>query len=71
MAEVTAGEYLGRMVEGWRHFGTMLFRPACTGCKACRTLRVPVDHFRPNRSQQRNRKDERGRPSSCASANPR
>jgi leucyl-tRNA---protein transferase len=55
VAEVTAEEYLGRMIEGWRHFGTMLFRPACTSCHACRTLRVAVEHFRPNRSQKRNR----------------
>lgn len=55
VAEATAQEYLGRMTEGWRHFGTMLFRPACAECKACRTLRVLVDRFRPNRSQKRNR----------------
>jgi leucyl-tRNA---protein transferase len=56
VAEATAAEYLARMIEGWRHFGTMLFRPACGACNACRTLRVSVERFRPNRSQKRNKK---------------
>ena len=47
VAEVTAQEYLGRMIEGWRHFGSMLFRPSCPQCKACRTLRVLVDRIDP------------------------
>jgi len=60
VAELTAQEYLGRMIEGWRHFGSMLFRPACENCNACRTLRVCVERFRPNRSQKRKRKDNEG-----------
>jgi leucyl-tRNA---protein transferase len=33
-----------------------LFRPSCSSCRACRSLRVDVARFRPNRSQRRNRK---------------
>jgi arginine-tRNA-protein transferase len=56
VTSMTAAEYLERMIEGWRHFGPMLFRPACAGCKACQSLRVPVNRFTLNRSQKRNAK---------------
>jgi arginyl-tRNA--protein-N-Asp/Glu arginylyltransferase len=49
-------EYLQRLREGWRRFGSTLFRPRCPTCTACRSLRVLVDEFQPNRSQRRNRK---------------
>jgi arginyl-tRNA--protein-N-Asp/Glu arginylyltransferase len=51
-----AGEYKARLVEGWRRFGNMLFRPQCPACRACQSLRVLVDRFRPNRSQRRARR---------------
>jgi arginyl-tRNA--protein-N-Asp/Glu arginylyltransferase len=50
---MTRGEYLVRMLEGWRRFGTMLFRPACATCTSCRPLRVLAERFRPDRSQRR------------------
>jgi arginine-tRNA-protein transferase len=56
VAEMTQAEYLQRMLEGWRRFGTMLFRPACPSCRACQALRVKAGHFRPDRSQRRVRK---------------
>lgn len=59
-AEMTAAEYLRRMLDGWRRFGHMLFRPACPSCTACRALRVPVARFRPDRSQRRVRKLNEG-----------
>ena len=39
--------------RGWRKFGHNFFRPACPGCRACVPLRVPVERFRPSRSQER------------------
>lgn len=43
-----------RMLErGWRRFGTLYFRPACLACHECRSLRVDVERFRPNRSMRR------------------
>jgi arginyl-tRNA--protein-N-Asp/Glu arginylyltransferase len=51
---LSRAEYMERMLQGWRRFGDMLFRPRCPGCAACRSLRVVVERFRPNRSQRRN-----------------
>jgi arginine-tRNA-protein transferase len=53
VAAMTTEEYLERMLNGWRRFGNMLFRPACPHCTACRPLRVRADAFRPDRSQRR------------------
>jgi arginyl-tRNA--protein-N-Asp/Glu arginylyltransferase len=60
VSEMSAAEYLQRMVEGWRRFGNMLFRPACLACRACRSVRVKAAEFRPNRSQRRVRKANEG-----------
>lgn len=60
VAELSLEEYSARMMEGWRRFGHMLFRPRCEHCVACQSLRVDVERFRPNRSQQRVRKANEG-----------
>jgi arginine-tRNA-protein transferase len=49
-------EYLQRLNANWRRFGTTLFQPRCPACTACRSLRVKVDQFQPDRSQRRNRR---------------
>ena len=51
--EMTPEEYMERMLQGWRRFGHALFRPRCAACTACRSLRVVIDRFHPNRSQRR------------------
>src|SRR5437868_11488404 len=56
VAALTPTEYEERLREGWRRFGHLLFRPICSACIACRSLRVDVERFRPNRAQRRNRK---------------
>lgn len=44
----------GRLLEhGFRRSGHHVYRPACPDCTACRAVRVPVERFRPRRSQQR------------------
>jgi arginine-tRNA-protein transferase len=53
VVSISAQEYSARLIEGWRRFGGMLFRPQCPGCQACQSLRVDVEKFRPNRSQRR------------------
>jgi len=45
--------YQDLLSRGWRRFGWRFFRPACPACTRCRSLRVPVDRFRPSRSQRR------------------
>ncbi len=56
VASASAAEYMRRMREGWRRFGHTMFRPQCPACTACRSLRVVVERFRPDRSQRRARK---------------
>jgi len=53
VGDLTAAEYEARMATGWRHFGRMLFHPACRHCRACRSLRIPAARFRPDRGQRR------------------
>ena len=50
---ITPAEYEARMNRGYRKFGTMLFRPLCAACQACRPIRIPVNRFQPDRSQRR------------------
>ncbi len=53
VAELSAVEYEALMNAGWRKFGAALHRPICESCKECRSLRVNVEEFAPNRSQRR------------------
>jgi arginine-tRNA-protein transferase len=53
VAVLTPAEYCARMQQGWRRFGKVLFRPRCRSCTSCRSLRVSVVDFVPNRSQRR------------------
>ncbi len=53
VAELSPAEYMERLLQGWRRFGTALFRPRCLACAACQSLRIVVDRFRPDRSQRR------------------
>src|SRR5581483_3778101 len=57
---LTREEYQQRLEQGWRRFGTMLFRPRCRSCSACQSLRVAVDRFRPDRCMKRLRKANLG-----------
>ena len=40
------------LLRGWRRFGSIMFRPRCASCTACRSLRVCVDRFAPTKSQR-------------------
>jgi leucyl-tRNA---protein transferase len=41
------------MDAGYRRHGLHVYRPDCPGCQECRILRVPIETFRPSRSQRR------------------
>jgi arginine-tRNA-protein transferase len=53
VGDITPAEYRRRLERGWRRFGFAMFHPKCPECQACQSLRVPVETFRPNRSQRR------------------
>jgi leucyl-tRNA---protein transferase len=53
VGQITQEEYQERLQNGWRRFGFSLFRPECPSCKRCRSLRVIVGDFEPDRSQRR------------------
>jgi len=61
-------QYEQLLSRGWRRFGTQFFRPACVNCVKCRSIRVDVKAFTPDKSQRRcERRNagirvERGRP---------
>lgn len=48
----TAG-YSALMRHGFRRSGLFYYRPHCDQCQACRSLRLPVAEFQPDRSQKR------------------
>ncbi|HID49917.1 MAG TPA: arginyltransferase [Chromatiales bacterium] len=52
-AEVDMETYRVLSQVGFRRSGSHIYRPHCASCRACVPVRLPVAHFRPNRSQRR------------------
>lgn len=52
-ATINTELYTQLSLLGFRRSGSHLYRPQCSGCQACMSCRIPVDLFRPNRSQRR------------------
>ena len=61
-------QYEELLSRGWRRFGTHFFRPACSQCVKCRSIRIDVAAFEPSKTQRRcqrknsNIRTELGRP---------
>lgn len=50
---LTPAIYARLLAHGFRRSGSFVYRPLCPDCAECRALRIPVDAFRPRRSQRR------------------
>jgi arginine-tRNA-protein transferase len=46
-------EYDQLLQKGFRRNGPVAYRPMCPQCDACISVRIPVDHFQPDRGQKR------------------
>jgi leucyl-tRNA---protein transferase len=54
--EFPPGLYHAFLDLNYRRLGGLTYRPACAGCRECRSLRVLVDAFEPRRAQRRCRR---------------
>ncbi|TDF42110.1 arginyltransferase [Alteromonadaceae bacterium M269] len=45
--------YEALMHAGFRRSGEQIYRPHCLNCQACQSIRIPVDIFKPSKSQKR------------------
>jgi arginyl-tRNA--protein-N-Asp/Glu arginylyltransferase len=53
LVDVEPQELEAMLERGWRRFGAAYFRPVCSPCGECISLRLPVATFQPSRSQRR------------------
>lgn len=53
MVDVAPEELEQLIIRGWRRFGPAYFRPACTPCGECRSIRLDVHKLAPTPSQLR------------------
>lgn len=51
--DLSETRYEQLLSRGWRRFGRTLFRPVCSACRECRSLRLCVPRFTPNKNQRR------------------
>ena len=53
VGEMPGSVYHRFMDAGFRRSGKLMYQPVCRGCRKCVPLRVPVQSFRPSKSQRR------------------
>jgi leucyl-tRNA---protein transferase len=53
---ITGTMYHAFLDAGFRRSGRVIYQPVCRGCRACMSLRVPVERFAPSKSQRRCRR---------------
>ncbi len=53
IADMSPAEYEDLLARGYRRFGWQVFRPGCSACSKCRSVRVLVQEFEPNASERR------------------
>jgi arginyl-tRNA--protein-N-Asp/Glu arginylyltransferase len=51
--KLSEARYEQLLSRGWRRFGRTLFRPACSSCRACQSIRICIADFQPSKSQRR------------------
>ena len=49
----TPEEFYQSLSEGDRRIGRMLYRTQCPSCNACEPIRIPVNEFKPTKSQRK------------------
>jgi arginine-tRNA-protein transferase len=58
-SELPPAMYEAFIDRGFRRSGTCIYRPVCSDCNACRSLRVNVTEFQPSKSMRRiNRRND-------------
>ena len=53
LESIPESAYESMLADGWRRSGTSLYQNHCPGCQCCTPARIPVNAFRPSRSQRR------------------
>jgi len=53
VVDLDSAVYADLLRRGYRRFGYQLYRPACSECNQCVSLRILVDEFAPTASQRR------------------
>ena len=55
-AVVTPHLFSVLVAHGFRRSGSLIYRPQCPNCNACEPVRIPVNQFKPSRTQRRSEK---------------